>query len=193
MTDTISEPPPPEGVPAAPGGPLRRLLDHIYWLGGLLSAICLVALLVVIIAQMVARWTSVMFPGGADYAGYLMAAASFLAFAHALNQGAHIRVGMVLNLLGPRRPYGEFLCIGIGTLITGLLAWYSIRLVQMSWRFNDISQGQDAMPLWIVQLPMAVGAVMLALCFFDNFITLLVTGTSPIAARELEGGESHAE
>lgn len=174
-------------------GPLRRGLDGLYWLGAVLSCFCLAAMLVVISAQMLTRWMNIMFPGGAEYAGYLMAAASFLAFAHALNQGAHIRVGLILNLLGGNRRYLEYLCIAVGCLITGLLAWYSVRMVQTSWRFGDVSQGQDAMPLWIVQMPMAIGAVMLALAFLDNLITLVLTGTSPIAERELEGGESHAE
>lgn len=188
MTGTDPDP----TLPEAPGngvapGPLRRLLDRIYWVGGVLSAGCMVALLVVIVAQMVARWTSVMFPGGADYAGYLMAASSFLAFAHALNQGAHIRVGLVLNLLGEHRRWGELFCLGLGSVITTYLAWYAVRLVRFSWKLHDISQGQDATPLWIPQTPMAVGAILLALCFIDNFLTLIFTGTSPVAARELEG------
>lgn len=176
--------------PDAPG-PLRRALDGLYKFGAVLAAFCLAALLVVITAQMVTRWASIHFGGGADYAGYLMAAASFLSFAYALNQGAHIRVGLLLNLLGKNRNYLEFLCIAVGSVITSLLAWYSVRLVQMSWRFGDVSQGQDATPLWIVQTPMAIGAVLLALCFIDNLVTLILTGTSPIAARELEGGETH--
>lgn len=184
MTDTSS----PAG-----GGALRRALDGLYKAGAVLSCFCLVAMLLVIAAQMVTRWSNIIFPGGADYAGYLMAAASFFAFAYALNQGAHIRVGLILNFLGPRRTYGEFICIAVGSVITCLLAWYAVRMVRMSWRFGDVSQGQDAMPLWIVQMPMAIGAVMLALCFIDNFVTLIFTGTSPIASRELDGAESHAE
>ena len=46
---------------------------------------------------MLARWTGEVFPGAPDYAGYCMAAASFLAFANALNRGAHIRVSILLN------------------------------------------------------------------------------------------------
>lgn len=174
-------------------GPLRRALDALYKFGAYVSCICLAAMLVVITAQMVARWSRTAFPGGSEYAGYLMAAASFLSFAYALNQGAHIRVGLVLNLLGRRRKYMEYVCIAIGTLMSLALAWYSIRLVMTSHRFGDVSQGQDMMPLWIVQTPMAVGSILLALSFLDNLVTLVFTGTSPIAARELEGAESHAE
>lgn len=46
---------------------------------------------------MLARWTGEVFPGVPDYAGYAMAAASFLAFANALNRGSHIRVSILLN------------------------------------------------------------------------------------------------
>ncbi len=170
-------------------GPLRRALDGLYKLGAYISCICLAAMLIVITAQMVARWTHVMFPGGAEYAGYLMAAASFFSFAYALNQGSHIRVGLVLNLLGENRKYMEYVCIAVGTLLTVLLARYSIKMVMTSHRFGDVSQGQDMMPLWIVQTPMAVGAVLLALCFIDNFVTLVLTGNSPVASSELDNSE----
>jgi TRAP-type C4-dicarboxylate transport system permease small subunit len=55
------------------------------------------------------------------------------------------------------------------------LAWYAVKLVYWSRKLNDVSQGQDATPLWIVQTPVAFGAVLLAVCFADNLITLLAT------------------
>ena len=84
---------------------LRRLLDFIYFASGALAAVSLVAILLLIVVQMIARWTGEVFPGAASYAGYAMAAASFLAFANALNRGAHIRVSVLLNALpaGPKR------------------------------------------------------------------------------------------
>ena len=57
---------------------LRRLLDFIYFASGALAAVSLVAILLLIVVQMVARWTGEVFPGAASYAGYAMAAASFL-------------------------------------------------------------------------------------------------------------------
>ena len=82
---------------------IRRGLDLVYDLAAWLSALCLVAILVVITAQVAARWAGIPFHGSNEYAGYFMAAASFLAFAHTLNRGAHIRVGLLLNALGERR------------------------------------------------------------------------------------------
>lgn len=167
------------------------ILDRLYDAAGAVAALCLVMLLAVIVAQMVARWSSRMFPGGAEYAGYLMAAASFLGFAYTLNSGAHIRVGMGLAALGRHRWWGELFSLLIGTAASGYLAWYAVKLVRVSARFGDVSQGQDRTALWIAQAPVAVGAVLLAICFTDNLVSLLLRGRDNIGTDLQE--QSHAE
>ena len=160
---------------ARPRGALRRALDALYDAAGLLAACFLVAMLLLILVQMAARWTGLVFRGAPDYAGYCMASASFLAFAHALNRGAHIRVTLVLQRLGARAARVlEIWCLAVGAVTVTTLAWYAIRAVRWSYRFGDVSQGQDATPLWIPQLGMAVGAVLLALCFWDNLLSRLL-------------------
>ena len=149
-------------------------LDSLYTGGGVLAALFLIAILVLIVVQMVARWTGQVFSGAPDYAGYCMAASSFLAFAHALNRGAHIRVSILLNALGNRRYWLEVWCFSIGALAASYLAWYAVKATSWSHKFNDISQGQDATPIWIPQLGMSIGAVLLAICFWDNLIRLII-------------------
>ena len=92
-----------------------RFLDGLYTAGGVVAALFLVAMLLLIVAQMLARWTGQVFGGAPDYAGYCMAAASFFAFAHALNRGAHVRVSLLLNVLGGYRYYLELWCFAIGS------------------------------------------------------------------------------
>ncbi|MDF1599496.1 TRAP transporter small permease [Mesorhizobium sp. YIM 152430] len=164
------------------GRVIRRSLDAIYDGAGLLAALCLVAILIVIIVQVAARWAGISVHGPAEYAGYLMAAASFLAFAHTLNRGAHIRVGLLINALGERRFWAELWCLLVASAASVFLAFYACKTVYWSWRLGDISQAQDATPLWIVQTPVAVGAVILAICFLDNLATLLLTGRDNIRA-----------
>ncbi len=154
---------------------LRLILDRIYTAAAITAALCLIAILIVIVMQMAARWAGIEFPGSSEYAGYLMAAASFLAFAQALNRGAHIRVNLLLTALGRHRYWGELWGFAIGTAASSYLAWYAVKTVYWSYKLHDVSQGQDATPIWIVQLPVAVGAVLLAICFVDNLIMLLVT------------------
>jgi len=74
---------------------LCRFLDGLYTAGGVLAALFLIAILVLIVIQMLARWTGQVFSGAPDYAGYCMAAASFLAFAHTLSRGAHTQPWLV--------------------------------------------------------------------------------------------------
>lgn len=152
---------------------MRRFLDRLYLAGGYLAAICLVGILVVIVLQMAARWLLITFPGSSEYAGYLMAASSFFAFAYAMNASAHIRVTLFIKALGKYRYWGEIWCFAIGAIATTYIAWYAIDMVYWSIKFGDISQGRDATPIWIVQLPVVVGSVLFAICFWDNLLSLL--------------------
>ncbi len=154
---------------------LRRVLDGLYLAGGLAGAAFLVAILVLVVVQMAARWTGQVFPGGPDYAGYAMAGASFFALAHALNRGAHIRVTLVLNALGRWRHLAEIWCYGVATATAVFFARYAVKTNIWSYRLNDVSQGQDATPLWIPQIAMSAGACLFALALADQFVRVLLT------------------
>lgn len=156
---------------------LRKLLDSIYVAAGAIAAVCLVAILLLIVAQMVARWTGVIFPGAASYAGYAMAGASFLAFANALNRGAHIRVSILLNSLsvGPKRLL-EIWCFGLAAVIAAYFTYYAYWFVYWSWKFKEISQDQDATLLWLPQSVMVVGGAILTVALIDNLLYVIVKG-----------------
>jgi len=156
---------------------LRRFLDALYVASGVLAAICLIAILLLIVAQMVARWTGEIFPGAANYAGYAMAAASFFAFANALNRGSHIRVSLLLNAVpkGLRRAL-EIWCFGIATATMWYFTYYAYWFTFWSWKFNEVSQAQDATPMWIPQSVMVIGGGILAIALTDNLIHVIFKG-----------------
>ena len=168
-------------------GIIRKTLDFLYLAAGVLAALCLVSILLLIVAQMVARWTGEIFPGAPDYAGYAMAAASFLAFANALNKGAHIRVSILLNAVprGPKRLL-EIWCFGLGAAIAWYFTYYAYWFVYWSWKFNEVSQGQDATALWIPQSVMVVGGGLLAIALTDNLLHLIFTGKNRISHDAIE-------
>ena len=171
---------------------LRTGLDKLYLASGVLAALCLMTILGLIVVQMVARWTGEVFPGAPDYAGYAMAAASFFAFAHALNHGSHIRVNLILNLVsGTARRLLETWCFAVGTALAWYFSYYAGRMVYWSWKFNDVSQGQDATPLWIPQAAMLTGAVILAIALTDHLVHVLFRGTHRIRADVVE--QSHGD
>lgn len=162
---------------------VRSILDRIYFACGVIAALNLIVILVLIVIQMLARWTGEVFPGAPDYAGYCMAAASFYAFAYALNRGAHIRVGILLNAVGAgTRRWLEAWCFAIGAALGWYFVWYAAKAAYWSWKFHDISQGQDATPIWIPQTSMVVGGVIFAIALTDHLIHVLVSGDHRITA-----------
>ncbi len=171
------------------GPKLRKFLDGIYLGSGYLAALFLIVILVLILLQMLARWTGEMFTGGPDYAGYFMAGASFFAFAYALNNGNHIRVTLILGTLGKYRRIGEIWCFAMATILAVYWARYAIKTTWWSYKLNDISQGQDATPLWIPQMSMAIGSVIFAVALFDNLVRVVLYGTHSAGAQILKEEE----
>ncbi|MEJ6392103.1 TRAP transporter small permease subunit [Gymnodinialimonas sp. 2305UL16-5] len=157
---------------------IRSALDGLYKAAGVAAALCLIAILFLIVIQMVARWTGEVFPGAPNYAGYAMAAASFLAFASALNNGAHIRVSILLKAVPDRVKWVlEIWCFAMASAIAAYFVYYAYWFVFWSWKFNEVSQAQDATPLWIPQAVMVIGAGILLIAFLDNLAAVLMKGT----------------
>jgi TRAP-type C4-dicarboxylate transport system permease small subunit len=150
---------------------VRALLDRLYIAAGGMAALFLVGTLAMVVAGIAGRLLSFNVPGTDAYAGYCMAAAGFLALAHTLKRGEHIRVTLVLEHLDgkPQRAL-ELWALGVATLLSALFAYFSVRLAWQSWDFNDISTGNDATPLWIPQLTMALGTVVLCIAFVDELV-----------------------
>lgn len=167
-----------------------RVLDSLYVAGGVLGALFLIAILAIIVMNMGARWFLIPFPGSTDYAGYCMAASSCFALAYALNKGSHIRVNLVLGRLGAWRRYGEIWCYGIAALMALVFARYAVKANIWSEKLNDISQGQDKMQLWIPQLSMSIGAVLLAIALVDHLVRLLLTDHDGVEKTAMGEGEA---
>ncbi|MCS6811472.1 MAG: TRAP transporter small permease, partial [Tepidimonas sp.] len=107
---------------------------------------------------------------------------AFLALAPTLRRGEHIRVMLVLQRLpAPARRAVELAVHAVGLALAGGLAWFSLRLVWQSYVFHDISTGLDATPLWIPQLGMAVGTVLLVLALVVQFVEHLRGQPAPAA------------
>jgi len=128
---------------------MRALLDGLYKSAGMAAAVALIGILVLVTAQMVTRWMGGIFTGGANYAGYAMATTSFLALAYTFNHNAHIRVALFVTRAGKFRRAVEIWCYTIGSIVACFLAWYAVKAMRLSHKINDISQGQDATPLWM--------------------------------------------
>ncbi|MGI9216595.1 MAG: TRAP transporter small permease [Hydrogenophaga sp.] len=150
---------------------MRRTLDALYDGCAWLAAVAMIGVLVMVLLSVLGRQLAFHLPGTDAYAGYSMAAAGFLALAHTLKRGEHIRVTLLLGKLGGRARQGmELWSLSVAVLLAGLFAWFSVRLVLQSIEFHDISTGNDATPLWIPQLAMALGTLMLLVALLDEWV-----------------------
>jgi TRAP-type C4-dicarboxylate transport system permease small subunit len=150
---------------------VRRALDALYDGAAALAALAMVLLLVAVLASVLGRQFHFNLPGTDAYAGYMMAAAGFLALAHTFKRGEHIRVTLLLQSLAPgARHRLELWALSAATLLAGLVAYYSLRLAWQSHAFNDMSTGNDATPLWLPQLGMAIGTTILAIACVDELV-----------------------
>ena len=150
---------------------MRKALDALYDGAAALAALFLVGLLVMVVLSIVSRQLHFHVPGTDAYAGYLMAASGFLALAHTLKRGEHIRVTLILAAISGRwKKALELWALGFATVLTAMFAYYCCRLAWQSRTFHDISTSSDATPLWIPQIGMAVGALILAIAFVDELV-----------------------
>jgi TRAP-type C4-dicarboxylate transport system permease small subunit len=164
---------------------MRTILDRFFRLLGALGAFFILATLVIEVVNIVGRELGYSMAGADAYAGYFLAAGSFLALAYALRSGDHIRVTLILQRLrGRARWWMEVLCLVVATLLSSYFAWFSAKLVWGSYTFHDISQNVDATPLWIPQLSMALGLFGLALAFAEQLVETVRTGRVPGTAEE---------
>jgi TRAP-type C4-dicarboxylate transport system permease small subunit len=113
-----------------------------------------------------------------------------LALASTLRHGEHIRVTLILNALAPAgKRRLDIAALAVGVAIAVSLAVFSTKLVIDSYTFNDISTSNDATPLWIPQLGMAVGTILLLIAFIDLFVGRIRGEESGMDAEEQQRHE----
>lgn len=170
---------------------MRKALDAMYLASGWLAAAFIAAICGLVVMQvslnLIDRVSTIItgtaigltIPSYADFTGFFLASASFLALAHTLRQGNHIRVTLLLSYLPEKAGRAlEFWCIIVAAAISCYFTWYTGALVRDSFIFHDLSPGMVAVPLWIPQSGMLAGLAVLSVALVDQFVGL-VRGNQP--------------
>lgn len=157
---------------------MRAALNALYKGSGLLAGFFLVGIAVMSLAQVGGRLLGLATHSYDEFAGYCMAASSFLGLAWTLRCNEHIRMTLAIGRLkrGLRRTL-EVACLALAVAITGYFAWSSVEMVWTSYVLDDVSQGLVPVKLWIPQSGMALGLVILLLAFVDDLVVELSGGT----------------
>lgn len=109
-----------------------------------------------------------------ELVGYLLVASVMLAAADALFGDEHIAVDIVTERLSPRGKRIAFLLGLAGVAATAvLLLIEGIGMVQFSHKVGLRSNGDLALPLWIPQLLVPIGALLLLMAAIVAFVAAL--------------------
>ena len=156
---------------------MRKFLDNLYLGSGLLAGFFVVAIAVLIMAQVIGRWFNIIVPSTEDFSGYFLAASSFLGLAYTLKVGGHIRVNILIHNFKPQlRKVQEIAVLLVGLALATFMSYWLIFMVWESWVFDEKSLGYVRVDLWIPQVPVAVGAVIFNIAVLDELVHTIRTG-----------------
>ena len=166
---------------------IRRGLDNIYWATALLGAFFILMILVLITIQVVGREFGVQVKGTDDLTAWSVVAAGFLPLAYTFRTAGHIRVTLFVDRMrGTLEQVWGAAVLLLALFFTGYLAYSSIDMVHDSIRFGDLSQGLLTVPLWIPQISLPLGSLVLTIAIADDLIVLLAGG-NPYRLAEARG------
>ncbi len=158
---------------------MRKSLDWLYTGSGVLAGVFLVLIAALSLAQISGRMLGFAAYSFDDFAGFCMAASSFLGIAHTYRHNEQIRVALVIDRFsgGTRRAL-EAVCLTASTFLIGFFAAYAIDMVWTSYEINDVSQGLVPVPLWLPQGGMALGLIIMTIALVDDLVAVLA-GEAP--------------
>ena len=161
---------------------IDRALARLYEVCGAIAAFAIIVIAVLVSVSIVSRLLGIYIGGLTEGAGYAMAAAGSFGLAYTFRAGGHIRVDLVLGALPAKARFAsEVFALALTTAALIYLAWFMVRMVNISWKFGDLSDGSDGLPLWIPQFPAALGFSIFAVALVHHFVALCVTGRAPWA------------
>tara|TARA_B100001093_G_scaffold345526_1_gene330213 strand:+ start:374 stop:856 length:483 start_codon:yes stop_codon:yes gene_type:complete len=150
---------------------LDKTLNKIYLFAGYIASCFLILVAVFILVGISSRIFGFYIRGLAEYSGYCMASASFFALAYTFVEGGHIRITLFLEKFsGNKKWLIEIWCLSIASLFSGYLAFYFIKMLIISYKFQERSEGADEVLIWIPQTSVAIGSTIFFISVFHKFI-----------------------
>ena len=154
---------------------LDKTLNKIYKFSGYIAATFLILVAVFILTGVSSRLFGFYIRGLAEYSGYCMASASFFALAYTFVEGGHIRITLFLEKLsGLKKKALEIWCLSIASFFSGFLAFYFIKMLIISYKFQERSEGADEILIWIPQTSVAIGSLIFFICVFHQFFLRII-------------------
>ncbi len=153
---------------------IDRNLNKLYKFSGYVAAIFLILVAVFILIGISSRIFGFYIRGLAEYSGYCMAAASFFALAYTFVEGGHIRITLFFEKLsGLKKKIVEIWCLLVASFFSGYLSFYFIKMLIISYKFQERSEGADEILIWIPQTSVAIGSTIFFICVLHQLILII--------------------
>ncbi len=150
-------------------------LKRLYKSSGYIAAFFLIFVAVFILTGILSRIFNFYIRGLAEYSGYCMAAASFFALSYTFIENGHIRITLFLEKTsGIKKKFLELWCLSMASIFSGYLCFYFIKMLIVSYKFQERSEGADEILIWIPQTTVAIGSSIFFICVLHQFILNLL-------------------
>ncbi len=157
---------------------VNKNLKKIYKFSGYVAAFFLILVAIFILIGIASRIFGFYVRGLAEYSGYCMAASSFFALSYTFVENGHIRITLFLEKIsGKKKIYLENWCLIIASFFSGYLAFYFIKMLIISYKFQERSEGADEILIWIPQTSVALGSSIFFICIFHKLILTILKKT----------------
>ncbi|KEA65242.1 TRAP-type C4-dicarboxylate transport system, small permease component [Marinobacterium lacunae] len=155
---------------------LLRVLPR---LGGVLSALLILMVLALICYAVLARYFfNAPLPWSDEMLGYLMVATAFLGLSSVLLDDRHIAIDLLTPLFsGAVQKAFNLLGYAVVFAVAIVFLYASWETLTFNRNFGLYSVGELDAPIWVTQIPMALGSALLALAAATKFIERLLNIT----------------
>lgn len=141
---------------------MTKLIIAICRVSGVISGLLLFGSAVVITIEIVARYLGSPTSWAQDTAMLLVIIGAFLSPAAIMIDDGHVRVDVFIGRLSERTQKMLIrLTLSIATIYAAVLIWTGIDLTWQSYETGLMSTGLLRVPLWISQIALPIGAVLL--------------------------------
>ncbi len=161
----------------------RRGLGWIVRAANLVSAACVLILMVLVVADILGRYLlNSPVPMAYEVGSFLMVFIVFLGLAYTQSVGAHIRVEFLTLRFSPKvRDILDIVASVLGLLLYATITYQSAIWAWASWQVGDYVAGLINIPRWPSQFVVPLGAALLCLQFLADVAQRVAELRSPRA------------
>lgn len=149
-----------------------RIINRLSDIAGIVSACCLLSVSLIVVYEVFMRYA---FNSPTTWVGemsvYLIMATGMLAASYTLRNNSHFTITILTDRLSSANQRRLRVVTDIaGALYCSVFVFKGMELVRFSYEMEDVSSGLLEAPLWVPNLLIPVGGVLLTLQFLNRIV-----------------------